>query len=248
MKAYRILLALSAMALLAAPAFALPALQLGPGVIGDWTYDTDTQTWVTDTNPFTVNAYANSNTAGANGDYAWDPAGAAAQNAFLVVSAIPMINIDAFDITVENDGGPLAVFDSGFGNPPVEDPNSLAPHGIFDTYFEIYQFNFDGALATIGNTQPGDASTGDGYFEVFAMEINSLIDPVYGVHIDLFVVQGDGTYEVGSVADKELVTAFAPFSHDAEGVPGDDPDVPEPASSLLLLIGGAAALLIRRLR
>ena len=246
MKTSRILLALSAMALLASPAFAIPALQLGPGVVGDWTYDNVSETWVTDTNPFTVNAFANSDTAGANGSYAWDPAGAAAQNAYLVVSAIPMTNVDGFDIIVENDGGPLAIFDSGFGTPPVEDPNSLAPHDIFDTYFEIYEFNFDGPLTTISDTQPGQTGTGDGYVEEFDMTINALIDPVYGVHIDLFVVQDDGTYMPGMDPDNKLVNAFAPFSHDAEAAPDENPDVPEPATSLLLLLGGAAALFVRR--
>ncbi|MCA9103257.1 MAG: choice-of-anchor N protein [Planctomycetales bacterium] len=245
MKTLRILFALSALMALPSAALALPALQLGPGAVGSWSYDNGTQTWVNQSNPFSVNAYANSNTSGANGAYAWDSAGAATQTAYLVISAIPMVNADAFDVTVENDGGALAIFDSGFGAPPLEDSNSLAPHGIFDTYFEIYQFNFDGPLTSIGNTEPGQSGSGDGFVESFDVMINSMVDPVYGVHMDLFVVQGDGTYTPGMTPDNKLVNAFAPFSHDAESVPNNF-DVPEPSSLLLLLVGFAGALTARR--
>ena len=223
--------------------YALPMLQLGPGTVGTWNYDLGTQTWVTDVNPFSLNAYANSNTAGADGGFAWEPAGATDRYAYLVVSAIPMVNSDHFDVTVENDGGALPIFDSGFGAPPVQDDNSLAPHDIFDTYFEIYQFQFDGALTTISNTQPGDAGSGDGYVEVFDFTVNGLIDPVYGVHMDLFTVEGSGIYDPNDPpnSNKMLVTAFAPFSHDAEYIP-------EPASGLLLLTGLLAGGLLRRFR
>ena len=71
-----------AVALLSSPALALPALQLGPGD-GDWTYDNVTQTWTTDTTPFSLFAYANSDTVGADGDFAWDEAGASDLYAYL---------------------------------------------------------------------------------------------------------------------------------------------------------------------
>jgi len=225
-------------------AYALPALQLGPGTVGSWYWDPGTETWVTGINPFSLNAYANSDTAGANGSFAWDPAGAADRYAYLVVSAIPMVTTDLFDITVENDAAALSIFDSGFGDPPVQDDNSLAPHAIFDTYFEIYQFQFDGALTTIFNTQPGGSGSGDGYAEEFDITINGLIDPVYGIHMDLFTTEDNGIYDPSDPPDsnKMLVTAFAPFSHDAEY------SIPEPATGLLLLTGFFVCGLFRRHR
>ncbi len=228
---------------LAGTAHALPSLQLGPGV-GNWTYNAGSQTWVTDTNPFSLFAYANdTNANGGNGDYAWEAAGAGTQTAYLVVSAVPMINFDGFDVTVENDGGALSIFDSGFGNPPVQDPNSLAPHGIFDTYFEIYEFQFDAAAVLIGNTQPPNVGSGQGFAEEFDFTINSLAAGVVGIHMDLFVVRGDGTYDPNSMgSDRDLVNAFAPFSHDAENI------VPEPTTLALLGVGIACAGVVRRRR
>ena len=127
---------------LASLAYALPALQLGPGPDGDWDYDLGTQTWVTSDNPLDLNAYANSDGVLANGTYAWESDGASTRSAYLVVSALPMIAFDGFDVTVMNDGGVLMMTTSGIGAPPIQDPNSLAPHGIFDTWFEIYEFNY----------------------------------------------------------------------------------------------------------
>ncbi len=141
---------------------ALPSLQLGPGS-GSWSYDTSTDTWIAGTNPLNLFAYANSDGAGASGDFAWETAGASDRYAYLVVSAVPMINYDGFDVSVSNDGASLPVLTSGFGAPPIEDGNSLSPHGIFDTWFEIYEFQFDGSEGTITDTQPGQSGSGDGY-------------------------------------------------------------------------------------
>ncbi len=242
MTLYRSLISLLAGTLLAQPAWGLPALQLGPGSVGTWNYNNTSQTWVTDTNPFSVNAYANSDTAGANGSFAWDPDGAADRYAYLVVSAVPMVNADLFDVTVENDGGILPVFASGFGAPPIQDTNNLAPHSIFDTYFELYQFQFDESVTTIFNTQPGGSGSGDGYVEVFDVTINGLTDPVHALHFDLFTVSGDGTFDPEStIEDRKLVKDFAPFSHDAQ-------HAPEPSSVTLFLIGAGifGAVVLRR--
>ena len=222
-------------ALTATVAHALPALQLGGSGSG-WSYDTGTQTWVTSQNSFSLQALANAK--GAEGGYAWDLAGELSQTAFLVVSAAPDIgNVDGFDISVTN----ASFAGSGYGAPPITDPNSLAPHDIFDTYFELFQFNFDGLAGLIGNTQPGDSGEGQGYTETFDITINSLATGVTGVHFDLFTMVGDGTLE-----NNLNVKTFAPFSHDAES--GVVP-VPVPEPSTLLLLGlGLVGIGIRKRR
>lgn len=199
-------------------AYAIPALQIGPGAVGDWSYDGGTETWVTSSDPFSLNAVANSDTAGANGAYAWDPAGSSAQIGYLILALAPAADVaDGFDVTVSNDGGALSIYDSGFGTPPEEDPNSIPGHGIYDTYYEIYQFNFDGPLTTISDIQPGGSGSGDGYIEAFDIAINSLAPGATGIHFDLFTVTGDGILDLGS-SSRDTVNRFAPFSHDGEYV------------------------------
>jgi hypothetical protein len=237
-------------------AFALPSLQLGPtaGAPG-WTYDEGSETWVfsgAENATANLSAFANATQAnGGNGAFAWDAAGDAARWAYLVVSAVPKLGEgdgDAFDINVTG----ATFLTSGFGNPPLEDTNDLAPHGIFDTYFEIYKFRFDGAIVDIENTEPPGGDPGKGYAEAFGIDINSLLDGVTGLHFDLFTVKGNGVYTPNGPTDRTLVLANAPFSHDAEWTPDDpdDPDDPDvPAPGTLLLMGlGLAALSRMRLR
>jgi hypothetical protein len=99
----------------------------------------------------------------------------------------------------------------------VADPNSLAPHSVFDTYFEVYAFNFDGVLTDIYDTQTGGGS-GKGYIEAFQVTVNSLAPEVTGVHFDLFTLEGDGIYDINP-GGGGIVERFAPFSHDATIVP-----------------------------
>jgi hypothetical protein len=233
----RLIARLTAAALffVAAPAGALPSLQLGAGS-GSWTYNVVTQTWETSDNPLELLAFANATAAdGGNGDYAWSVTGSS-QIAYLVVSAVPKIATteppSLFDITVDNDGGTLSLYTSGNGAPPLSDPNDLAPHGIFSTYFEIYEFNFDGGFTGIYNTQTGlDPATG--FEERFDITINSLDASVSALHFDLFTIAG-----TGQLGPTDQVFANAPFSHDAQ-------TIPEPVAAALLAAGlaglGAAA-------
>jgi len=208
---------------LASPAVGIPSLQLGPGS-GNWTYDTSTETWVTPDNPLNLLATANES---GSGGYAWDPSGSADQMAYLVISADSSAMADVFDVTVWNDGITLSSVESGVGQPPASDPNSLAPHGIFDTWYEIYEFDFDGIATTISDTQPGSTGTGSGFVEYFDITINSISQGE--LHFDLFTMEGDGL-----LANNTNVNAFAPFSHDGGGT---TTVIPEPSAFLVFSTG-----------
>lgn len=210
--------------LFAAPAAsALPALQLGPGTGAGWSWDSGSETWVNSSNPgsFEVTAYANA--VNGNGQYAWQQAGASTQLAYLVVSAVPQASsgmVDLFEIDVTAQGqGALTLMFQGFGSPPASDPNSLAPHSVFDNYYELYRFTFDGPVTTIFDQQPGSPpGSGLGHEEHIAVSVNSLEQGVTGIHFDLFTMEGDGT-----LANNTDLYKFAPFSHDAEWEPVGEP-------------------------
>lgn len=216
----------------AGSAWALPALQLGPSGSG-WTYDAGTQTWVNSGSSFTLAAYANATTAlGGNGAYAWE-SDSDPLVAYLVVSAMPNQTDppggDVFNIGISG----ASFSSSGYGVPPISDPNDLGPHGIFSTYYEVYTFEFMGPPTVIDDTQPGGTGSGQGYEQLFGITINSLADAVDNLHFDLYTVNGDGQ-----------VVAFAPFSHDAETAL-----VPEPSAALLFGVGGLiAGVTLRRRR
>jgi hypothetical protein len=231
------LAALGAM-VVSSPALALPSLQLGPGA-GSWTYDAGTGTWVTPDNPLQLLAFANATAAdGGNGDYPWSTTGTS-QIAYLVISAVPKTTDteppSLFDVTVDNDAGTLSLYTSGNGAPPLSDPNDLAPHGIFDTYYEIYEFNFDGPIVGIYNTQTG-LDPAQGYEELFDITINSLDGSVEFLHFDLFTIVGSG-----SLGPTDQVLDNAPFTHDAQ-------TVPEPGTALLLSLGLLGLAATRRSR
>ena len=202
---------------------AIPVLQLGPDVLdvsnpsvatdatyvgdGDLNTGADDDTWFlsNDGSSFSFNAY-NKGTDGGK--------------AYLVFAATPMLldeNIDYFNLVVSDGTNlDLDMVESGIGQPPVLDPNSLAPHGIFDIYYEIFEFDFDGANVDIGNTEPlqhGGGGTTLGRYETFDVQFSLLNEAVTGIHIDLFTI--NGTWDEAT-EDKQLVASFAPFSHDAQ--------------------------------
>lgn len=228
-------------AVLSAGAQAIPSLQLSGGGSGDWIYD-DTETWVyTGASSFDLYTYANAiKDLGGNGDFAWDAPGADDRYAYLTVAAVPDLGTaDAFDLIVNG----ATLVESGYGKPPIEDSNSISPHAIFDTYFEIYEFQFDGPVGTIHDQQPGGTGSGAGYTEVLSIEISSLLPDITGLHFDLFTVAGDGRYLANGVNNKNLVSAVAPYSHDAEwsvsepDESGVTSNVPEPGILMLLVAG-----------
>ena len=216
-------------------ASALPSLQLGPGG-GSWSYDVASETWLTSDNPLELLATANAIKAdGGNGAYAWDQT--STTYAYLVVAAQPKAapGSDLFDVTVSNDGGALSLYTSGNGTPPLSDP--MPAHGVYSTYFEIYEFSFDGPLTAIENTQPPGGDTGAGYKELFQIAVTSLAAGVTGLHFDLFTIDGAGRLD-----GESALSAKAPFSHDAGYVP--EPGAVGVFSVGLLVAGG----MIQRLR
>ncbi len=251
-------------AVLATTASALPSLQLGPDCdpagtsgCGDWNYvgGGDDTWYYSGSQPFTLNAYANATGAdGGNGDYAWATEPDPDQYAYLVVAAVPDLGDigDIFDVSISG----ATLIASGYGAPPVEDPNSLAPHDIFDTYFEVYEFQFDGPLTTIENTQPPGGDPGAGYVESFTISWTDLTGgEIAGIHFDLFTV-ASGQYSPGGLDDRKLVQAFAPFSHDAQSLPPGTPPppppptggVPEPGILALFGTGMLGMAIMRRRR
>ena len=225
-------LIISCAALYTTTSQAIPSLQLSGDGSADWGYDTSDSTWVSSgTTSFDLLAHANATRAnGGNGDLAWDAAGSTDRYAYLVVAAVPNLGTsDSFDISIN--GGSITMLTSGYGTPPLEDPNSIPRHGIYDTYFEIYEFQFDGPIVDIKDEQPGSTGTGKGYTETLGIDILSWNQDILGLHFDLFTVSGDGIYDPNAnLTDRFLVNAFAPHSHDAEWIP-------EPGVLLLLGLG-----------
>ena len=137
-----------------------------------------------------------------------------AGDAYVVFGAVPQTMDDTFTIDPMIGGVSLSLVESGYGTPPFEDSNSLAPHGIFDTYVEVYALEFTTA-ATVYNTEPGfEGDSAPGYIETIDLYLTALTDEL---HIDLF------RCSTGSVEGNDCQITngndFAPFSHDATVVP-----------------------------
>lgn len=186
--------ALLTMAIFASSAMAVPSLQVGDAGGGECgSYDATLEDCIVG-DSFSVTSLE-------------------AGTGYVVFGAVPMTPSDTFTIAPSGDSGGLSLVQSGFGTPPFEDSNSLAPHGIFDTYVEVYAVTFDTA-GTVFNTQPGnDGDSAQGYIEFLDMNLSALTD---GLHIDLFRCSS-GSVETGNCNVQG--SDFAPFSHDATVVP-----------------------------
>lgn len=235
---------IAAAAVLALPvkSFAVPTLQLD---IAGGTYDTTTQTIVASGNPFTLYALIVPDTWNTLSDTYYISAALAPK-----VSTASSLGSFVFNGTTVN-----ATSDMLYGTPPVETLQShqagdLQQHGIYDTYFKQFAFNFSSSnqisqyntadRATAGtaiNLTPN--SSGGMYFAAFTVD-TALLDPAYVVHFDLYNSAADGS--------NVYITQFAPFSHDAESG-GNGNQVPEP-STLLLIGSGLTGLgfMTRKLR
>ena len=200
-------------ALFASSAMAVNVLQIGPtaGDAGAFygTCDTggDPSTWCLGTDAFNIYLLDESSQ---------EPTVDNNDTVFLAFGAIPKSAdaTDMFDISPQDgNGATLALADSGLGAPPASDPNDLAPHGIFDTYFEVYALTDPTAwtATTVFDTQPGTSGSAPGFVQTINMNVASMLAD--GIHVDAFICgEGESLSEC-------TVRRFAPFSHDATYVP-----------------------------
>jgi len=105
-------------------------------------------------------------------------------------------------------GNEIAVTaDMVWGKPPSED-DDIAGHGIYDTWYYQYLFDFSDAEYQLLYDAERDTYPGNqyGYFMTFDVDVSNLVDGI-DLHHDLYNLDG---------------SRFAPMSHDAQYVYNGD--------------------------
>lgn len=221
---------------IAAPAIAVPSLQLD--IEGGW-YDPVTETIVTSAENFTLYAIlTEKNQASISDTY------------YVSIAVTPQVSSNTSLGSFKFESQTIIVTDNmTFGTAPLDDylqgqdPGDLQNHGIFPTYFYEWEFRFDPSLTTStyntgdlpedpsdvpnpggiagGGLKPGETGS---FYIPFIVE-NSTLDGLHNIHFDLYSIK------IGKNASDDIDRdLFAPFSHDAQRVP-------EPSALLLLGVG-----------
>lgn len=221
---------------------AVPFIQLD--VIGG-SYDQETETIISNESDATIIALATP-----RGTYT--AADVLSSTSFLSIAALKdngdAVSLsDLFGTLIDIEGVAITENDFWVGTPPIESgDNTLGPHGVYDTAFAEFMFQFasGNTTSTYNSEDAAGASTlydgGSGsFFKTFNVSISQLAAGI-NLHFDLYTtknVEGGGPER-----DK-----FAPYSHDAElrlalspETELDSIQVPEPDSIIIFV----SALLI----
>lgn len=235
----------AALMLAAAPALAVPTLQLD---IAGGSYDTATQTIIASGNRFSL--------------YAYGTGVATTEKFFLSMALLPATSLPGgFGSFTVNGTTISATGGMTYGTAPIEtlaslqgfDSGDLPTHSIFPTYFAEKQFTFSSPSINrsgVYNTQDHagwgpQAGTGM-YYERFDFDISGLAAG-YGLHFDLYneTISTCGKAKNCTSGDVD-VNYFAPFSHDAQGMVAH---VHEPGNCAMLLASlGLMGFVTRRRR
>ncbi|MCK5494548.1 MAG: choice-of-anchor N protein [Candidatus Omnitrophica bacterium] len=232
---FKKLLILSVMCLIGVNAFAVPALQLYmPGAtyyeVSPWFPETG-ETWITMDNPFELWVVGGSKNGGINRIFDVTLYMSILDTDYVKLDATindPLITIKSIDFGTVYEKELLI---SGFTVEKLV-PDVLNKHGIYPAHYasillpdllvgiadeDIYDYQPTGDISDLG-TDKGDIQS-------FVIDYDPILQ---FIHFDL-----TGSYYKDEDKDKITLTV-APYSHDADVLPGV---IPEPATILLMLSG-----------